>query len=694
MIIKKIELRNIRSYVSEEIEFPNGSVLLSGEIGSGKSSILLAVEFALFGIARGVLSGTSLLRVGTDKGHVVLSFKAGKKDIVIKRTLKRSSGDVRQDSGYIIIDGKKEEASPVELKSRVLELLGYPEELLTKSKSLIYRYTVYTPQEEMKRILTEQSQYRLETLRKIFQMDRYKKIRENAGILIDALKDRSNELRGQVHDLDDKKEALLDIKDDLEEKEKILEVVNEKSGKLKQKIDDKKKEIEKNEKKAKELNELKNKRDILHQRLKDIVKNSNEKSRKIKELENESEEIEKRLESIEAKKIDIEPITKKLEQAQKKKDNLIKNQAEYRQEIKNRKQKIKDAKELMEKISSLAKCPLCLQDVSKSHIERIINEKKQEIEVLEDDIGKFEQKLDKTKKDLEELGIEKLKEKEKKAHEQNLRCQKKKNLSEKLDEKKNNISELREELKELKKQIGRINIEKREISEEIADYKEIGEKTKSLKKEFDELQKKEKKIDIEKTKIKTEVKSLNENKERLQKEITEKKEAKKELKSVSRKQGWLADQFVPLMVNMEQHVMMRVFQEFNEIFQEFFDILLEGEYMSVRLDEEFSPVINQRGHEISYEDLSGGEKTSIALAYRLALNKVINDIIENIKTKDIIVLDEPTDGFSTQQLDKIRDVLDILNIKQTILVSHESKIESFVENIIHITKRQNISRAY
>ena len=55
------------------------------------------------------------------------------------------------------------------------------------------------------------------------------------------------------------------------------------------------------------------------------------------------------------------------------------------------------------------------------------------------------------------------------------------------------------------------------------------------------------------------------------------------------------------------------------------------------------------------------------------------------------MLDEPTDGFSSEQLDKIRVVLEQLNIKQIIIVSHESKIESFVDNVIRINKNEHIS---
>jgi exonuclease SbcC len=66
--------------------------------------------------------------------------------------------------------------------------------------------------------------------------------------------------------------------------------------------------------------------------------------------------------------------------------------------------------------------------------------------------------------------------------------------------------------------------------------------------------------------------------------------------------------------------------------------------------------------------------------------------MSGIKTKDLLILDEPTDGFSSEQLDKVRNVLDELNMKQTIIVSHEAKIESFVDHVIRIHKNEHVSR--
>ena len=94
---------------------------------------------------------------------------------------------------------------------------------------------------------------------------------------------------------------------------------------------------------------------------------------------------------------------------------------------------------------------------------------------------------------------------------------------------------------------------------------------------------------------------------------------------------------------------------------------------------------------MDYSYLSGGERTAIALAYRLALNQTINSLLSEIKTKGIVILDEPTDGFSQQQLDKMRDVLQQLKVNQLIIVSHDQKMEGFVDNIIRLKKTQGVT---
>ena len=64
MLLKKLTIQNIRSYKDAEVEFPEGSTLLMGDIGSGKTSVLLAIEFALFGLQPAPVSSAEVARQG------------------------------------------------------------------------------------------------------------------------------------------------------------------------------------------------------------------------------------------------------------------------------------------------------------------------------------------------------------------------------------------------------------------------------------------------------------------------------------------------------------------------------------------------------------------------------------------------------------------------------------------------------
>ena len=134
----------------------------------------------------------------------------------------------------------------------------------------------------------------------------------------------------------------------------------------------------------------------------------------------------------------------------------------------------------------------------------------------------------------------------------------------------------------------------------------------------------------------------------------------------------------------EKSVMQQIKNEFSDVFSSWFSSLV-SDSLTVRLDEEFTPIIRNQDYEIDYEFLSGGERTAIALAYRLSLNQVLNSR-SNIKTKGIVILDEPTDGFSSEQTDKMRDIFEQLKAEQMILVSHEEKIEGFVDHVIRVKK--------
>ena len=90
------------------------------------------------------------------------------------------------------------------------------------------------------------------------------------------------------------------------------------------------------------------------------------------------------------------------------------------------------------------------------------------------------------------------------------------------------------------------------------------------------------------------------------------------------------------------------------------------------------------------EFLSGGERTSVALAYRLALSQMVQQYSEAGPSS--LILDEPTDGFSREQLGRVREILDEIANPQVVIVSHERELESMADQIYRVTKVDGESR--
>ena len=85
MLLQQIAIHNIRSYTNQIINLSEGSTVLAGDIGSGKSSLLQAAEFALFGTSRPDLPAEALLRKGCTDGYAELKFKLNNQEIIIRR---------------------------------------------------------------------------------------------------------------------------------------------------------------------------------------------------------------------------------------------------------------------------------------------------------------------------------------------------------------------------------------------------------------------------------------------------------------------------------------------------------------------------------------------------------------------------------------------------------------------------------
>ncbi|MFC1648973.1 AAA family ATPase [Nanoarchaeota archaeon] len=686
MIINSVHLKNIRSYEDEVIEFSDGNILLSGDIGCGKSSILLAIEFALFGIMRGGLSGTALLRHGKNEGSVILKMEIEGKKVAIFRALKRSKDTVNQAAGYIVVDGEKFEGTPVELKARILEMIGYPEELVSKSKSLIYRYTVYTPQEEMKAILLEGDEIRLDTLRKIFNIDKYKRIKENSALLARELRSKRKVLESKLEDheglkqnLKEKEERKAGLGVNLTKAKSELDNASKLSRKVKEQISIAEKDVEERREKEQKLKLAESSIEGKETSLEDNKQ----------ELESLSGEIKQAEAELKGKSIDIEAIKEKIAKA----EAAIAKAEEKLSEVKQKEAAIaakkENAEDIKGQIADLDQCPVCLQEVPKTHVagvtsgqDEIITESDKKLAKAAEFQEQVQERLAEFKEKLSEL-------REKESQATSL-----KEKAKSLDEKKQRKSGLEKKSIEIQGEIKGLKQKSHELSQELKKTQGLAEKLDKAKEDYEDAREKENEVKVRLAEAKKELESLDETITDLKARLAAMESARKNLRKLKEAINWIEDYFTNVIDVMERQVMLRIYTEFNEYFVEWFNVLMEDETLSVRLDDSFAPMVIQDGYETSVENLSGGEKTSIALAYRLSLNKVINDFISTIKTKNLIILDEPTDGFSSEQLDRVREVLRQLNIDQIILVSHEPKMESYVDKVIRISKQDNTSKVF
>lgn len=797
MLLKSIKLYNIRSYNEQTIKFSQGASLLLGDIGSGKTTILLAIEFALFGLIKGDITGTTLLRHGRNDGSVELEFEINNKNVKIVRRLKRKKDSITQDSGYIIIDDVKTELTPVELKSKVLEMFGYPEDLLNKNTSLIYRYTVYTPQEEMKNILFESREDRLDILRKIFNIDKYKRVRENTLMYAKELRTTKKILEGKLLNVDELKSILSEKNALLNDKKNSLRETNDSISKTKILLKDKDSEIMKIQDTIDKVNVLKKELAVLEANLKNskdnflrIEKELNMIDYRIKEYENKLRDLgtidqeedalreslknsEEKLTKInsaketvkdrlESKQNDLrnividDPVSMKLKYEKLKKnieqlDSKIKEHEEKKYSLDKLSIEIntliisnQNSKKILDNLKDLSVCPTCMQNVDFNHKVRIIdreninifsNEKKlKEFEEkkknLESDILRLKNDIDKLHDDEIELkslevkmeNVAQLKaRKEQLQNEINDLLKKKekldamdinklveiisrnrkilnnigvrKHIQESLESKKKEREQLQEQLNSYTLLIDKIRKDLESKKSVLEGFSSIEQDFKLKNEEKTEIIDRLKKLDISKSLTEKDIELLDKDIKKIEEDISINIKLSEKINFMNNLNHWLTDYFVNLTGIIEKNIMHTIHHEFNELFKEWFSIIVQDQELDVNIDEDFAPAIRQNNYDTSIDNLSGGEKTAVALAYRLALNKVINDFINNINTKDIIILDEPTDGFSSEQLDRMRDVLDALKVKQLIIVSHEAKMESYAQHIIRIHKNNHVSGA-
>lgn len=671
LILRRLRIKNIRSYDEGEVNFPNGIILFEGDIGSGKSTLLLAIEFALFGL--GNEKGTSLLSLGKNEGEVELEFELKNKRVKVHRSLIRSrkKGGISQEDCWIEIDGRRMLLSPTEMKEKILEILGYNEPADPKAKSVIFRYAIYTPQEEMKEILNRPVDERLQTIRKALRLEDYKIARDNALTIAKELKIHAKlllEEEKKIPDLENEKKKLLQEKEEnfkkIEELENNLLDIEISIKGLESEAEILREEIEKLIGEAKRGEEIEKTIEDFKKKIEDLRNRINNDKQKSNNLKKQKDEI---LKIIKKPEKDLEIIENELSEVRKEKNKILEEVAK------------KD--HLLSTYISLVErkvCPTCNQRVDHEEFLSRVNNLRIELD-----------EINRKKKEIE-LNIEKLELMKKEAEEYKLLSMRLSNIEESIlileerilkdEEELNNLLKRNEELKEELK-----------IAKEAADnYRKKKIELEKISNEIKKLMEKRRDLENKKSKLIADMEKLQLSINNLDQEINKIKEKANKGKRLLEYTTWLEECFIPALEKIEVTIFRDANREFNEEFSRFFSFMVDDPSKSVMIDEEFTPIVMQESYEQDISNLSGGERTALALAFRLALNKIVQKRagIEG----GLLILDEPTDGLSKEQIGKIGDLIRELGLNQVIIVSHERELEGAVDHIFRVQKENGKSK--
>ncbi len=665
MLVRRIELRNIRSYRSgslASVELPEGVVLLEGDIGSGKSTLLLALEFALFGFSD--TKGEHLLTEGREEGDVRVAFDVGRVTYTVERKLRRKGEDVVQSECLIWTDGVREKLSPSELKERVISILGFNEPTHPLAESLVYRYAVFTPQEQMKEILTQKADDRLYVIRRVLGVQSYQAAAENSSLLETRLGRMSYGLKKASADLEEGRR-------EFKERSELQAELDSRVRRLQSGEEDAVTKVAGLDAESRVLVEKRQALGMAMGGVPTLRRSVLELERLLKDHRASVARLEERLKS------EINPATSAFDPGQRPTSSLQELELGLRRErgelatLSARRGALEIQLERDGKLISNGVCPVCRQKLSED-FSADVEHMKEEAGVVDSDIkaasgrvASAEELVDNARRFFED----------ERDHE---RAVKRKTEAEA------DIATTRTRIRESEERLTTLKSELAALIPRESELVGLSQEIKALEDRLGAARKEKERISIELGEARTKRNETAERLARLSAELERKDREAKEALRLGGYETWLSDFFRPTVELVEKQTMARAMARFNEHFQRFFASLVDDPEVLVRVREDFSPVFEREGFSQDYEALSGGERTSMALAYRFALNSVVS---EDLSVRpELIILDEPTDGFSKEELNKMRGLMEKLNAVQVIIVSHERELESMAEHLIRVEK--------
>ncbi len=589
-MITSLTLNNWRTHSQTTLEFGKGTNVIIGVMGSGKSSVVNAICYSLFGTFPALKNrSVSLEEVIMNKpntqnsAETKIEFNQDGKNYRVERIIKRdSTNEAKLYEDNKLIAGPKQK----DVNEKVEKLLGLNYELFSRA--------VYAEQNEMDFFLKLSPSERKKKFDELLELEKYEEARKNATTLQNDLA-KENKQRKEM--IDTQKEAIKSHEEEkiisqIKEEEQLIQSINFEVAKITKELPlierDYSVLIEK-EKIQKTLSEMKVKTE-------ERIKSINEFLDKNKMLDETktAQEIEEQKDKIKENEIELIKVSNKLEELLKKEkenkmieDLLIKINSkietlkeelsksgkitlketilllektiteteEFKTKITAAEKEEKEVQVLIKKndeeiriiehekkqinneekdISNLkGKCPTCKQELNEDHKKHLASEFEEKLKALEFTFVEFEKakKLNESKlKAIQEDKAKIAKNLEEKTKEQYTLEASKKQLNE-IEDKRKQLTNFEEEAPKIKKQLTQTGFDKEKLEETRKNKNELEKKISEIKNKI-ALKEQEHKLALEKKQKEEQLEKETKNLDKTKIELDTNKFDKNELEKI------------------------------------------------------------------------------------------------------------------------------------------------------------------
>lgn len=453
-MITRVRLKNWKTHLNSELEFSKGTNVIVGIVGSGKTSVMNAICFGLFGTFPDLQTKKVKLQdvimkkpFEQSEAEVEVEFMVDDTSYMVKRVI-----DKRKGTSYSEFreNGKLLEAQSAQ---RVTELV----EKRLKISYDLFSKAIYSEQNALDYFLVLARGQRMKKIDKLLMIDKFEKARAFTVTLTNRINDRIDEKRRLLQqvdlgllgrNIDELKSEAKRLEASKSEMQKLLGEVTAKKFKVEEELKGLKKLVDqlekaKNEERAVDAALAETKRamesfgkELTRLNLASVERELRRKSKELKELESALDERKKeyikvrdrlakttaeiemlregKLKELTEKIGEMEELVKEAREFKTKlrdveklvssKEKLLRKLAAKSEVVESR---IAELKEMIKKLRSIkGTCPVCDSRLTQSKKRGLLKQKKKLIKQLE-----LELRLTKKKKAKEESSLAELKEK-------------------------------------------------------------------------------------------------------------------------------------------------------------------------------------------------------------------------------------------------------------------------------------------